>query len=161
MSREKQDTGIKLRPPRDGVLSGGAWRAYLSGPKATPYEGCVYAVDIRLPTNYPYDPPTMMFVNRCWHPNIGVNGHVCVDILQREWAPSLTILKILMSVQSLLDDPDPRSPLNGPAADMYRAAKANRDWDRYRQMIQAKSTELYRLTEEERRFDPEQSVILD
>jgi ubiquitin-protein ligase len=157
MGKEQQaDVGIKVQVP--AVLSA-PWRAYMRGPPDTPFEGCVYAVRLTIGPDYPHGPPTVMFENRCWHPNIGVNGHVCVDILKSHWSASLTLLKLLQSVQSLLDDPDPSSPLNGHAADMVRNAKATGDWTAYRQAIVASQELPYPLTEDERAFAEGRSVV--
>lgn len=137
------------------------WRAYMKGPKDTPFENCVFAIDINIPTDYPHKAPTMMFVNQCWHPNIGVNGHVCVDILQREWSPTLSVLKILQSVQSMLDDPDPTSPLNGEAASMYRASKESKEgYARYKERIEQAARLKYTLSEREQTFDPSACLLI-
>lgn len=144
-----------------GLLLTRPWRAYMKGPKDTPFENCVFAIDITIPTDYPHKAPTMMFVNQCWHPNIGVNGHVCVDILQREWSPTLSVLKILQSVQSMLDDPDPTSPLNGEAASMFTASKQSQDnYRRYKNKIEQAACLKYTLTEREQTFDPSARLLI-
>jgi ubiquitin-conjugating enzyme E2 D len=136
------------------------WKAFMRGPEGTAYEGCVYAISIQIPPDYPHRPPTIMFLNQCWHPNIGVNGHVCVDILQREWSPTLSVIKILQSVQSMLDDPDPSSPLNASAAEMYGASKSSPlRLAEYRAKIQASCTAAGGLSESDKHFDPGASVL--
>jgi ubiquitin-protein ligase len=152
------ELGVKIIVPFDapsGLLA--PWTAFLRGPPGTPYEGCVYAVKIEIGSQYPHSPPTLMFLNRCWHPNIGVNGHVCVDILRSQWSASLTVLKLLQSVQSMLDDPDPTSPLNGAAADMFRRG----DRSAYRNAILACEKECYTLTEEQRTFRAGSGVLVE
>jgi len=137
------------------------WRAYVKGPEGTPYEGCVYAVNITIPSDYPHKPPDIMFTNQCWHPNIGVNGHVCVDILQREWSPTLSVIKILQSVQSMLDDPDPTSPLNASAGDMFNRSRRDRaKLEEYTHKIRASVGVGYKLSESEKEFDASKSVLM-
>lgn len=137
------------------------WKAYLRGPEGTPYQDCVYAISIKIPADYPHRPPEIMFINQCWHPNIGVNGHVCVDILQREWSPTLSVVKILQSIQSMLDDPDPTSPLNSSAGDMYNRAKRDPSkWDEYKQKIRSSTVVNYILSHEEQQFVPSRPVLL-
>jgi len=137
------------------------WKAYMRGPEGTAYEGCVYAISIQIPADYPHRPPTIMFLNQCWHPNIGVNGHVCVDILQREWSPTLSVIKILQSVQSMLDDPDPSSPLNSSAAEMYHASRSSPSrLAEYKAKIQASCNAAGLLSESDKHFDPEASVLM-
>jgi ubiquitin-protein ligase len=155
---DRADTGVKVRVPASLTEP---WTAYIRGPVGPHYEGSAYAVQVTVGRGYPHAPPTVMFLNRCWHPNIGVNGHVCVDILKSQWAASLTILKLLQSVQSLLDDPDPTSPLNGAAADMVRNAKSTGDASLYRRTIQAACTERYVLSEQDCRFEAGKPVLVE
>jgi ubiquitin-protein ligase len=154
LSKESRaELGIKIRVPARDL--GQPWRAYMRGPEGTPFEGCVYAIEVTIPGDYPHAPPTVMFINRCWHPNIGVNGHVCVDILKSQWSPTLTVLKLLQSVQSLLDDPDPTSPLNGAAAAMVVA----RDRAGWRRAILDCVHERYTLTDPEQAFEEGKPVL--
>ncbi len=44
--------------------------ASFPGPPDTPYEGGTYAVDIKIPTEYPFRPPVMQFKTKLWHPNV-------------------------------------------------------------------------------------------
>jgi ubiquitin-conjugating enzyme (huntingtin interacting protein 2) len=40
------------------------------GPPGTPYEGGTYSIDVRIPGEYPFRPPTMRFDTKVWHPNV-------------------------------------------------------------------------------------------
>lgn len=40
------------------------------GPPGTPYDGGIYKIDIRIPTEYPFRPPIMKFETKVWHPNV-------------------------------------------------------------------------------------------
>jgi ubiquitin-protein ligase len=90
------------------------------GPKESPYEEGVNTVSIQIPKEYPHRAPHMKFVNRIYHPNIGSDGSICLDILKDNWRPIYTLRTTLMSIISLLSDPNPDSPLNGDAAKMYK-----------------------------------------
>jgi ubiquitin-protein ligase len=54
-----------------------------------------------------------------YHPNIDMAGRICLDILKSNWSPALSIAKMILSIISLLSDPNPNSPLNGEAGQLY------------------------------------------
>lgn len=69
---------------------------------------------------YPFEPPKLTFLTDVFHPNIGDNGDVCLDILQDSWNPTLTTVKILMAIQTLLVTPNMEDPLNVKAASILK-----------------------------------------
>ena len=87
------------------------WTATIMGPTDTPYEGGIFFLDIIFPPNYPFKPPKIRFKTRIYHPNINSSGGICLDILKDHWSPALTISKVLLSICSLLDEPNPDDPL--------------------------------------------------
>jgi ubiquitin-conjugating enzyme E2 D/E len=95
------------------------WVATLIGPLGTPYEGGVFKLNIDFPTNYPFKPPKVRFITKIYHPNINSSGGICLDILKDNWSPALTISKVLLSIGSLLDEPNPDDPLVMDIADKY------------------------------------------
>lgn len=54
-----------------------------------------------------------------FHPNIYKDGKICLDILQNKWSPGFNIAAVLTSIQSLLPDPNPDSPANPEASNMF------------------------------------------
>lgn len=83
----------------------------LKAPKDSFYSGGVFHLHIQFPTDYPFKPPKVVFKTKIYHPNINSNGVICLDILGENWSPALTVGKVLVSILSWLDDPNPKDPL--------------------------------------------------
>ncbi|CDI97170.1 ubiquitin conjugating enzyme E2 D2 [Echinococcus multilocularis] len=93
----------------------------------SPFEGGVFFLDIHFPTDYPFKPPKITFTTRIYHPNINSNGNICLDILRNQWSPALTISKVLLSICSLLTDPNPDDPLSPDIARTYKTDRQKYD----------------------------------
>ena len=111
---------ISAGPKNDNLFE---WEAVLIGPEDTPYNGGVFILDIFIPSDYPIKPPNVIFRTRIYHPNINSAGNICLDILKNSWNPSLTISKILLSICSLLNDPNTEDPLVPDIANLYNENK--------------------------------------
>jgi len=96
------------------------WTATIIGPPETPYEGGVFTVFIKFPSNYPFKPPKIQFSTPVYHPNINRSGEICLSTLRDKWSPALTISKVLLSICSLLNEPNPDDPLVPEAAALYK-----------------------------------------
>ena len=100
----------------------------MEGPPNTPYENGYFLFKFCINDNFPFSPPKFYFISNIFHPNISENGYVSVDILEDEWTPALMDFgKIIISVQSLLDDPNPDIFLNEMAAKLYKEDKSKYD----------------------------------
>lgn len=95
------------------------WHGTIIGPEKSPYEGGLFKLEIKFPVDYPFKPPTVTFLTKVYHPNINSAGGICISILKDDWVPSLTIGKVLLSISSLLTDPNPRDPLVLDIAKLY------------------------------------------
>jgi len=100
------------------------WEATIIGPTETPYEGGIFKLKILFPADYPFKPPKITFETRIYHPNINANGGICLDILKDQWSPALNITKVLLSICSLLDEPNPDDPLMPEIAQLFKSNKA-------------------------------------
>jgi len=100
------------------------WQATIMGPSDSPFAGGVFLVNIHFPPDYPFKPPKVSFRTKVFHPNINSNGSICLDILKEQWSPALTISKVLLSICSLLTDPNPDDPLVPEIAHMYKTDRA-------------------------------------
>lgn len=113
------------------------WTVWFSGPKGTLYEGGQYRGELEFPQDFPYNPPKFRILSKFFHPNVYEDGKVCISILhppgtdptnsletaQERWTPIQSIASVLISIISLLADPDPSeagAPANVDALAMYR-----------------------------------------
>ena len=117
------------------------WECVIKGPQDTPYEGGIFPATLVFPKNFPMNPPEMTFNVAMFHPNIKKEtGEVCISTLHtpgvddhneqeqacERWLPVHTVESIILSVISLLNSPNPQSPLNVEAARLY-----NNDIEKY------------------------------
>lgn len=119
------------------------WEVAIFGPPNTHYEGGYFKARIKFPIDYPYSPPAFRFLTKMWHPNIYENGDVCISILHppvddpqsgelpsERWNPTQNVRTILLSVISLLNEPNTFSPANVDASVMYRKWRDSKGKDR-------------------------------
>ena len=100
------------------------WEGMIFGPSETPYHGGVFNVLIHFGADYPFKPPHIQFTTKIYHPNINAAGAICLDILKSQWSPALTISKVLLSISSLLSEPNPDDPLVTDIAHQYRTNRS-------------------------------------
>ena len=96
------------------------WVATIMGPDKSVYEGGVFKLSIKFPERYPFKPPKCKFITKIYHPNVNMGGGICLDILKDQWSPALTVSKVLLSICSLLTDPNPDDPLVPDIATQYK-----------------------------------------
>jgi ubiquitin-protein ligase len=85
--------------------------AMIQGPEKTPYEGCLFVFSFKFPGDYPFSPPAVQFLTSDgttrFHPNLYVQGKVCLSILGTysgpSWSASLSLSSVLLSILGLLD----------------------------------------------------------
>lgn len=119
--RKDPPTNISGGPIGDDLFN---WTATIMGPEDSPYHGGVFFLNIRFPKDYPFKPPKINFTTGIFHPNINRNGAICLDILKEQWSPALTISRVLLSISSLLCDPNPDDPLVPEIARLYKEDRA-------------------------------------
>lgn len=109
------------------------WEVAIFGPPDTLYQGGYFKAHMKFPHDYPYSPPSIRFLTKVWHPNVYENGDLCISILHppvddpqsgelpcERWNPTQNVRTILLSVISLLNEPNTYSPANVDASVMYR-----------------------------------------
>ncbi|KAK7507805.1 hypothetical protein BaRGS_00000770 [Batillaria attramentaria] len=130
---------LTLNPP-EGIIAGPInednffeWEALIMGPKDTLFDGGVFPARLTFPPDYPLSPPKMRFTCELFHPNIYPDGRVCISILHapgddpmgyetsaERWSPVQSVEKILLSVVSMLAEPNDESAANVDAAKKWR-----------------------------------------
>ncbi|OQR67687.1 ubiquitin-conjugating enzyme E2 A-like, partial [Tropilaelaps mercedesae] len=110
-------SGVSGAPTDNNIM---IWHAVIFGPHDTPFEDGTFKLTLEFTEEYPNKPPTVRFVSKMFHPNVYADGSICLDILQNRWSPTYDVSAILTSIQSLLDEPNPNSPANSLAAQLYQ-----------------------------------------
>lgn len=101
------DHGIYYQHDEHHLLKG---YAMIVGPSNTPYAYGYYFFEFLFPTDYPYCPPTVRYCtnknNIRFHPNLYVNGKVCLSILNtwagEKWSSCQSIQSVLLTLCSIL-----------------------------------------------------------
>lgn len=102
------------------------WQIALNGPEGSPYFGGTYLLSIKIPGNYPFEPPDIKFETKIYHPNINHKGEICVSILKDEWKPCYLVNDGIKKIIEILINPNLEDPLVAEIANLY-----NRNRDEY------------------------------
>ena len=83
LARDAGASGVTAEPVGESMTH---LRGTLKGPVDTPYAGGLFVVDIKLPPEYPFLPPKMVFTTRVYHPNVSSQtGAICLSTLKDDW----------------------------------------------------------------------------
>ncbi len=97
------------------------WETGIPGKEDTDWANGVYKVIMHFPEEYPSKPPYCKFDPPLFHPNVFSCGEICLSILKEEdgWRPAITIKQVLLAIQDLLTNPNPHSPAQRTAYEMF------------------------------------------
>lgn len=84
------------------------------------YSAGSFDFTITIPPDYPHSPPKVHCDTLVYHPNIDLEGNVCLNILRQDWKPVLTLSAVLYGLVLLFLSPNPDDPLNKDAADLLK-----------------------------------------
>ena len=124
------EPGISIGLVNDDITQ---WKILMEGPPDTLFAGGLFKAEMRFPAEYPDKPPKFIFKTKMFHPNIFVDGSVCISILHapgddpnpyedrsERWLPVHSARSVIISVLSMLSEPNPESSANVDAGKMYR-----------------------------------------
>jgi len=111
---ETQGTNIRV-----AAVDSSRWVGAILGPRGSPYHNGLFYLNIVFTSSYPFKPPKVSFITRVYHPNIDAKGGICLDLLKSAWSPALTMTALMLSISSLLTDPNPDDPLTPAIARVF------------------------------------------
>lgn len=94
------------------------------------YEGGHFKFSLSINENYPIDAPKVSCLNKLYHPNIDIDGKICLNILREDWRPVLDLQSIIIGLLFLFLEPNAQDPLNKEAA-----AILNNDRVQFKQLV--------------------------
>ncbi|KAK5105582.1 NEDD8-conjugating protein ubc12 [Lithohypha guttulata] len=89
------------------------------------YKGGSFKFTFVISNNYPHDPPKVKCTQKIYHPNIDLEGNVCLNILREDWKPVLNLNAVIVGMQFLFLEPNASDPLNKEAAEDLRTNREN------------------------------------
>ena len=95
------------------------------------WKGATYLFTFQIPDHYPHTPPKVHCETRIYHPNINLEGKVCLNILREDWKPVLDINAVIYGLIYLFYEPNPDDPLNHEAAELFR-----RDVNQFQRLVE-------------------------
>ncbi|XVE87259.1 hypothetical protein DITRI_Ditri18aG0102300 [Diplodiscus trichospermus] len=84
------------------------------------YFGGTFLFSFQVSPIYPHEAPKVKCKTKVYHPNIDLEGNVCLNILREDWKPVLNINTIIYGLYHLFTEPNYEDPLNHDAAAVLR-----------------------------------------
>lgn len=90
-------------------------------PRSEPFNQTALQIEIQLPQEYPYKPPSVRILTKVYHPNVEENGRICLEILSPtgSWTPSFRLANVINEMIDVIDHPNLNLPVNDSVANEY------------------------------------------
>lgn len=82
------------------------------------YKSGSFHFKVEINGNFPMEPPKIKCTDVIYHPNIDLQGNICLNILREDWSPVLNLNSVLIGLNFLFLEPNPNDPLNKDAANV-------------------------------------------
>ena len=89
------------------------------------WKGATFEFEVKVPLEYPHAPPMVeLKTTPIYHPNINVQGKICLNVLREGWQPVMSVAReVIFGLIILFEKPNPSDPLpNGFANGEWEAA---------------------------------------
>mmetsp|Transcript_44360 Transcript_44360/g.53602 ORF Transcript_44360/g.53602 Transcript_44360/m.53602 type:complete len:239 (+) Transcript_44360:95-811(+) len=98
--------------------------AQITGPPDSPFSSGVFLLTVTITSRYPFEPPRCRFITPIYHPNVDAAGRICLDTLKSppagSWSPAVSLPSLLLSIRSLMGEPNPDDGLVPEISDLYK-----------------------------------------
>lgn len=84
------------------------------------YKGGSFNFTFAINSAFPHEPPKVKCTQKIYHPNIDLEGNICLNILREDWKPVLNLNAVIVGLQFLFLEPNASDPLNKEAAEDLR-----------------------------------------
>lgn len=118
------------------------WDIIIFGPNDTIFEGGIYDAKMKFSPKYPIKAPEFYFTSKITHPNVYKDGKMCISILHEgkdefgyeslseRWSPQQGISSVLLSIISVLGEPNFESPANVDASVLWQ-----KDYEKMKKVV--------------------------
>ncbi len=83
------------------------------------WKGGTFSFNFDIPPNYPFMAPKIKCVERIYHPNVNVEGRICLSILREDYSPVVSLEHIVQGLLFILYNPNFADPLEKHIALLY------------------------------------------
>lgn len=87
------------------------WKVVMMGPPNSPYSGGKWTLQLNFPGQYPFKPPSILFLTRVFHPSVSKHGEICAALIGDNWGPTLNVRHCMTTIYGILASPSADHPL--------------------------------------------------